>query len=172
MPPALILVGARRIRSKRENRFPLSPGRSNESSLPRCSGLGSPAKIRHNRAAARSLTLATSRMSVVTPGSRIFSFTSRAVAKFEQHRRPLRTDPRPGIRPAYQTEVLRLFVEISVVMSPLNLSSMLVAGDGSFAVMQQTRGFRNIQLLGQMGDYYPWYCSRIRKEGSQKTDSA
>jgi hypothetical protein len=52
-------------------------------------------------------------------------------------------------------------VEISVVMSPLNLSSMLVAGDGSFAVMQQTRGLRNIQLLGQMGDYYPWYCSHF-----------
>jgi len=25
---------------------------------------------------------------------------------------------------------------------------------------------------GQMDDYYQWYCSRIRKEGSQKTDSA
>jgi hypothetical protein len=44
--------------------------------------------------------------------------------------------------------------------------------DAFFAVMQQTRGLRNIQLLGQMGDYYPWYCSRIRKERSQKTDSA
>jgi len=49
---------------------------------------------------------------------------------------------------------------------------MHVVSDGSFAVMQQTRGLRNIQLLGQVRDYYPWYCSRIRKEGSQKTDSA
>ena len=39
-------------------------------------------------------------------------------------------------------------------------------------VMQQTRRLRNIQLLGQMGDNYPWYCSRLRKEGSQKTDGA
>jgi hypothetical protein len=80
----------------------------------------------------------------------------------------------PGyiIQPAYQTKVLQLFVEISVAMSSLNLSGMLVAGDGSLTVMRQTRRLRDIQLLGQMDDHYPWYCTRIRKEGSQKTDGA
>jgi hypothetical protein len=37
--------------------------------------------MRHSRPAARSRTLATKRVSVVTPGNRTFCLTSRAVAK-------------------------------------------------------------------------------------------
>ena len=53
----------------------------------------------------------------------------------------------PVTQTAYQTKVLRPFVEISVAMSPLNLSGVLVAGDDSRLLIERF-AFSTPNVLG------------------------
>jgi hypothetical protein len=73
-----------------------------------------------SRPAARSQTLATKRVSVVTPGSRIFLFHQPCGGQVEQ--RDLPHGPRPECTPPDKTKVFRLLVEISAAMSPCKTS--------------------------------------------------
>jgi ketosteroid isomerase-like protein len=51
-------------------------------------------------------------------------------------------------------------------------SGVRVVGFGSCPITGQTGWRCDIELLGQVSDHHTRYCSRLRKERSQKTDCA